>query len=409
MQRFTFPLRNVLAVLVTATAALVAACGGGGGSSTTPTVVATDYSQGPISGFGSVIVNGVRWDDSTATITDDDGVSHRSSDLKLGMMVEIDGTDVDHANGTGKALMFRIASEMAGPIASVDVAASSFVVLGVTIQVTSSTVFDDTISGGVAGLSADEVVEVQGLFDAASNSIVATRVQPSAGAPDYRVRGVVTALDTAAKTFMLGSETVWYGGILTDGAWLANGLQVKVRMAKTQLNGAWVADTVRPVVRTLADRAEAEVEGSITSFTSVTSFSVNGLAVDASGAILPADTSGLVLGAHVEVRGAIQDGVLVATSVRVDDDGHHGGPPRVFELHGTVSGVNATDKTFALRGLTVSYAGSVTYVNGTASDLVDGARSALSGPLRSFRPEGMELWSTAASGESRADDSICLY
>ena len=381
MQRFTFPLRNVLAVLVTATAALVAACGGGGGSSTTPTVVATDYSQGPISGFGSVIVNGVRWDDSAATITDDDGVSHRSSDLKLGMMVEIDGTDVDHANGTGKALMFRIASEMAGPIASVDVAASSFVVLGVTIQVTSSTVFDDTISGGVAGLSADEVVEVQGLFDAASNSIVATRVQPSAGAPDYRVRGVVTALDTAAKTFMLGSETVWYGDILTDGAWLANGLQVKVRMAKTQLNGAWVADTVRPVVRTLADRAEAEVEGSITSFTSVTSFSVNGLAVDASGAILPADTSGLVLGAHVEVRGAIQDGVLVATSVRVDDDGHHGGPPRVFELHGTVSGVNATDKTFALRGLTVSYAGSVTYVNGTASDLVDGAMIGVRGTL----------------------------
>ena len=381
MQRFTFPLRNVLAVLVTATAALVAACGGGGGSSTTPTVVATDYSQGPISGFGSVIVNGVRWDDSAATITDDDGVSHRSSDLKLGMMVEIDGTDVDHANGTGKALMFRIASEMAGPIASVDVATSSFVVLGVTIQVTSSTVFDDTISGGVAGLSADEVVEVQGLFDAASNSIVATRVQPSAGAPDYRVRGVVTALDTAAKTFMLGSETVWYGGILTDGAWLANGLQVKVRMAKTQLNGAWVADTVRPVVRTLADRAEAEVEGSITSFTSVTSFSVNGLAVDASGAILPADTSGLVLGAHVEVRGAIQDGVLVATSVRVDDDGHHGGPPRVFELHGTVSGVNATDKTFALRGLTVSYAGSVTYVNGTASDLVDGAMIGVRGTL----------------------------
>ena len=58
------------------------------------------------------------------------------------------------------------------------------------------------------GLSADQVVEVQGLFDAANNSIVATRVQPSAGAPDYRVRGVVTALDTAAKTFMLGAETV---------------------------------------------------------------------------------------------------------------------------------------------------------------------------------------------------------
>ena len=134
-------------------------------------------------------------------------------------------------------------------------------------------------------------------------------------------------------------------------------------------------------MRTLTDRAETEIENSITSFTSVTSFSVNGLPIDTSSAILPADTSRLVLGAHVEVRGAIQDGVLVATTVRVDDDSHHGGPARVFELHGAISGVNATDKTFALRGLTISYAGDVTYVDGTAADLTNGAMVGVQGKL----------------------------
>jgi hypothetical protein len=381
MNRLPPTLRQALAVFCTATLAVVAACGGGGSTTSGSTAAPTSYSQGPISGFGSIIVNGVRWDDSAATVTDDDGVNHPASDLKLGMMVEVEGGDIDHAGGTGKAMLLRIASEMVGPIASVDAAASTFVVLGVTIEVTTSTVFDSTISGGIGGLNASDVVEVQGLYDAANNKIVATRVQPATAANDYRLRGVVSALDPIAKTFMLGTETIAYGSITGDASWLKNGLQVKVRMQTTQVNGAWVADTVRPIVRTLEDLAEAEVEGTITDFTSVTSFSVNGLAVDASGATLPADTSGIVLGAHVEVKGAVKDGVLVATSVKVDDDSRHDHPPRTFELHGAISNVNTTDKTFALRGLTVSYAGTVSYLNGTEADLVEGAKVEIKGTL----------------------------
>jgi hypothetical protein len=55
-------------------AAVVAACGGGGGSTppdSNPPPAASSFTSGAISGFGSVIVNGVRFDDSGAEVVDD--------------------------------------------------------------------------------------------------------------------------------------------------------------------------------------------------------------------------------------------------------------------------------------------------------------------------------------------------
>jgi hypothetical protein len=70
-------------------AAALAACGGGGDSTAAPTGTTSTpssvYAAGPITGFGSVIVNGVRFDDSAATITDDDGRTLAESELHLGM------------------------------------------------------------------------------------------------------------------------------------------------------------------------------------------------------------------------------------------------------------------------------------------------------------------------------------
>ena len=68
-------------------ASLLVACGGGGdatpAAATPPTTQAASYTQGAITGFGSVFVGGVRYDDSTASVADDDGNSKsRSGDRK---------------------------------------------------------------------------------------------------------------------------------------------------------------------------------------------------------------------------------------------------------------------------------------------------------------------------------------
>ena len=383
------PLRQLATALCAGALLVVAACGGGGGAtSDTPVqgggnVTPLTMSQGIITGFGSVIVNGVRWDDSSASVIDDNGVSHSSSELKLGMSVSIDGGSIDQVNSTGLAKAIRFGAEMLGPVGAVDSAASSFTLLGQTIKVNTSTVFDASIVGGLAGLSAGMVVEVHGLYDATSNSTVATRVELKTSATEFRLRGSAASLDTTAKTFMIGDQLISYAAATEVASGLANGLLVKVRVETAQVNGVWQAKTVRLIKRNQEDRPTARVEGAITQFTSVTSFQVDGLQVDASSATFPDGQTGVVLGAHVEVQGAVVNNVLVATKVTLEDVEHSpslGGRP--YELHGNISALDTTAKTFALRGLTVSYAGSVSFSNGKSeANLVDGVKLEVKGTL----------------------------
>lgn len=370
------------AAALAASLTLVVACGGGGDDAATggtPGAGATSYTQGPITGFGSIIVNGVRWDDSGAQVLDDDGGRHGRDRLKLGMVVEIDGSALDRGRGTGRALAVHFGAEMKGPIGSVDATAQTFTLFGQTVEVTTSTVFDDNLPGGFADLAPDAVVEVYGLYDAANARLVATRIEAEPDADQYRLRGIVSALDPNAQTFMIGSELIDYSNAIGVPAALADGVQVKVRLRTAQVDGAWVADRVRFVFRALGDRHDAEVEGVITAWTSATQFEINGLAVDASNARFPDGTEAIVLGAKVEVEGAVVDGVLVASKVELEDERHRG--PRQFEIHGRISGLDTTARTFALRGLTVSYAGEVEFRKGTEADLADEARVEVKGRL----------------------------
>ena len=77
---------------------LATACGGGGGGDGVDTGgtggAPLSYTSGSISGFGSVIVNGIRFDDNEATVTDDDGQRRSRDDLRLGMSAEIEGSAI---------------------------------------------------------------------------------------------------------------------------------------------------------------------------------------------------------------------------------------------------------------------------------------------------------------------------
>ncbi len=393
--------RAPLAALSMAVLALVAACGGGGSDSSSPGTSVTapgaatpSYSQGAIAGFGSVIVNGVRWDDSSASITDDDGTRRSASDLKLGMSVEVEGGSVDRiaaaASGTtptGKASKISFGAELQGPVAALDATAGTFTLLGRTVLVTSSTVFDSTLTGGLTALTAGAVVEVHGLFDSSTQQLVATRIEAKPAATEYKLRGTVAALDTTAKTFKLGSETISYANLSDVPSTLANGLAVKVKLQTSQVNNAWVATKLRVAKTSVSDGTNVEVQGLVSVFTSATSFEINGLKIDASAASFDySDTAGIALGSRVEVEGSLVAGVLVATKVSVEDSKPRGGGKdkgvKALELHGTVSALNTTAKTFTLRGLTVSYASStLVWKDGSETKLADGVKLEVKGAL----------------------------
>ena len=384
--------RTALAASVTlAATAVLVACGGGGGDTdpvTTPPAApaaASAYSQGTITGFGSVFVGGVRFDDSRASVADEDGNSRSSSDLKLGMMVEVDSGNVDRAAATALAVRIRWGSEIVGPVGTIDTAASTVKVLGQTVLVTSSTVFDSTLAGGLSALTAGAVIEVHGILDPANARVVATRIEPKVGALAFKLRGVILALDTTAKTFKINSEVISYTGLPSGSVppGLTNGQVVRVLLQTTQVAGQWVATGLRGGLRLPEARQDAHVEGVITVFTSSSNFEINGLRVDATNAAFPDGTAGIVLGTRVEVEGTVNNGVLVATKVEIEE--RRTPEQRMLELRGEMSNLNATAKTFALRGVTVWYGGTVEYKDGTEATLANGKRVEIKGVLSSDR------------------------
>jgi hypothetical protein len=86
----------------------------------------------------------------------------------------------------------------------------------------------------------------------------------------------------------------------------------------------------------------------------------------------------------VEVKGTLTNGTLVATEVGLESR-HKGDDDRKYRLHGAITSVDTTAKTFLLRGITVSYAGTVTYTGGTEEGLVAGAKVQVRGTVGSSR------------------------
>lgn len=361
----------------------VLALGGcGGGVDSGGTGARASSASGPITGFGSVIVNGVDFDDSSASVTDADGTVRSRDELKLGMTTTIRGSavvvDSNGASSTATSIVFG--SAILGPVDNINTVAKTLVVLGQTVDVTPTTVFDNSLNGGLAALSVGDVIEVYALFDAFNNHYSATRIERKTSFSAYHLRGVVSNLDTATKAFNIGSERISYAGVpaIDVPAALASGRFVRVQLQTTPVGGVRLAARLQDGVRQLEDRDEARVEGLISDFTSSTQFSVDGVSVDASHASVTGGTA-LGLGIRVAVAGTADRGVLVASKVQIKtetDVGNEG-----FELNDAISTIDTANKNFVLRGVTVDYSGSVEFPDGMISDLAVGKRVKVKGTL----------------------------
>ena len=395
--------RHAATGLLMALALGLAACGGGGGdaaSSGAPVLPSAGttgaFSQGTITGFGSIVVNGVRFDESSATVTDDAGNRSTASALRLGMRVEVDHGSIATASGanvaTANAGAVRYGSLVLGKVSAKDAAANTLTVLDQVVDVTTSTVFSEGLSGGLSAVAVDSLVEVHGLVDAATGHITATRIEAEASATNYKLRGTVMALDSTAKTFHIGAAAISYAGLASTAvpSTLANGMTLRVQLATAQTatntGGLWVATSLGVKTSKPVDLTKVQVRGKVTAFTSTTAFSVDGLAVDASAATFPDGSTGVALGAAVEVKGMMANGVLVATQVELETR-HQNDDDRRWHLFGAITAADATAKTVVVRGITVAYGDATTYVNGTVADLVVGRKVHVKGAVGSTRTQ----------------------
>lgn len=363
--------RRECLLALTAVAASLSGCGGGTSIAGVSSGGTGFVSVGTVRGFGSVIVNTIRFDDSSATFTDDDGSMRNRDDLRLGMVAAVDGSNVTTTTGTARSVSFG--AQIVGRATSIDVGNRRFFVLEQRIEITGSTIFEaETIGGapglplGLASLAVGDVVEIHGFSK--SDGLTATRVQrQSPGTQIFRVQGEVGDHDPATRTFRIGSLNIEYNSTPAADVRFTpvNGAQVRVRLvAANPAPAVWSATRIARAESSGAEGAKSEIEGNITAFTSASAFSVNGIAVDASRITTP---PGLAIGVRVEVEGSFLAGVLVATEVELEDDARV--DSLEFEFEGTIS--PAVGNTFVIRGVTVNFVTlSPIYINGNAAKLI---------------------------------------
>ena len=333
--------------------ALLPACGGGTDLAGISSGGTGSFTTGVIVGLGSVIVNGIRFDDDTASVTANQAASS-SAALQLGMVVRVQASAVTAAPlpgelATAQAIAIDHSSEWTGQVTSVDVAARRLTVLGQTVHVLPSTVF----AGAAFDSSLERrFVEIDGFLNAVDGSLQATRIAVKSSPPDrYRLSGVISSF--TATTFTLGTAVIRHEGTTDKPSNLQNGLLVRVKLqTTTNPGGEWIADEVRAedFRDLIEDDDEAEIEGSITAFTSSTRFSVNGIEIDASRIVAP---SGLALGVRVEVKGVASGGSVIAREVEIEDDDDIAS--QEYEFHGALSALDVTARTFVIRGYLVRY------------------------------------------------------
>lgn len=327
--------------------AFVVACNTGG--SPTAGIDRGGIVSGPVTGYGSIWVNGSRYRTDDASITVN-GEAATEADLAIGQVVLLD-TLADNTSLRAKTIVYE--SNLRGPIESVDVVAGTFIALGQLVSVDAGTSFGSGIvPADITGLAQGNIVEVSGLVDNNGN-IRATRVEREDSLDPIQLSGVASAV--TREQFTVGMQVVDYseaalidgfpGGIVSDGD------RVRVSAQAFGAAGAIQADAIAyRGTRVAVDEGEdGDIEGLITNFIGPESFRLAGFAVstnaqtDFSGGTV----SDLGENVRIEAEGEFDaGGTLIATEVEFRREGE-------ARIEATVDSVDAVRNTVTVFGVDV--------------------------------------------------------
>lgn len=345
--RFVFlpwPRRHgVRAIVWFAVSLLLTACGGGasvgGGQLAEGGIGGTGISKGPVTAYGSIVVNAVHFDVNHASYYRDGVLSHQIP--AIGEVVTVTGDfDSDGVNGAASRVDYR--PLVIGPVDAVfDATSGTLTILGQTIHVDARTVLDGGTLATPIEKPADfkrcDRVEVSGLLRG-DGSIQATLLRlkatasscSSPAASPWQLIGRVESLNSGAKTFSINGLVVNYASL---GSYAAGGLQngqfIEVYSNSGRVGGQLDASALHAFSQDIgADVGdEVELSGFVSGIGIVNGrFLVGGtrVTVDANTRYEDGTAADLANGAQVEVEGRINAaGLLVATEISFKQQGHN--------------------------------------------------------------------------------------
>lgn len=360
------------------TTVAVVSCGGGSGNDGSNMVAGggvtgTGVSVGTVTGFGSVFVNGVKYNTDGTTITlDDNPVTE--DELRVGMVVKVKGSINDDNGATGTAMTISYNDILEGTVDTApDLGTRTFVAMGQKVQFDNLTVFEDnngaisTFIDSAGSINAGNVVEVSGWVDDAG-IVRASRIERKAlafdvdGANELEIKGKIANLDEVDKEFTIGGLTVNYrSAVMLEGV-LVNGGLVEVKSIQ--------ALTVGPtMIASQIEREQMPLEGIVTGWvevegyvtapaTSTADFTLLGMPVKTTNATVYEDgvagdiyedgvAGDIALGKKLKVKGVVgSSGVLVANLVVFKRQNN-------IKIEAVVDAVDPDASTVTLLGITV--------------------------------------------------------
>jgi hypothetical protein len=343
------------AVLFTA---ILCACADGGGETGTgvqPTKPPREtVHTGPITGFGSIFVNGVEFETGSSRITVD-GARTSELDLAIGMVVTVRGVvDANRRNGTASRVQY--ASDIDGVVLAASISAvtetGTLNVMGRTVMVDENTVFDSAVATipSVALIPPGSIVEISGHTSGASD-VHATRVALKNETFDGReidVKGVIANVTDTG--FDLGTLHVDYA--LASS--LLPGWYVSASGTRAVIDNTWTAATVTKLADSgvkppqTTDGDPYSGRGVITGTLLNEAFTLGEVTVSISAAtqFTGGTATDLVAGRRVGVEGiTAANGVVNATIIEFV-------PVAAFGLEAALQNVSAGTSTINLLGAT---------------------------------------------------------
>ena len=348
-----------------------AAAGGGGG------ITGTGVTTGQITGFGSVIVNGIKFTRKTGLADDrvklgfENNTSAQENNLRVGMIVNVKGA-VDSSAGTGEYESIEFQPEIRGPLDDaaangVDLINNRVKVMGREIQVEANTTFDSIrdiaeikgeldagrhpeleVSGNLDGtgmLHATRIARKSSDFTAGPVEIKGKIATATGGS--FTIGSVTVIFTTAALSSNIDVSEIATGTLVAVKGTLSAGVIAATRIEKKKAVDAEVNDNVR--IKGIAVGGVANntftlngPNGAITVTTTAASFLKGGA---------PATSAIAATGATLEVEGSLQaDGSIAATRISIEVE-------KNVKLEGDLAAAADIDeaaRTIRLNGVTVA-------------------------------------------------------
>ena len=317
--------------LLAVCSSLLSACGSSGESSDQVAGIGgTGIVSGKITGFGSIHVNGGKFeiDTSTFMVDGETFVGQAGQDaLSVGMVVRL-RVETEDGVFTNTAREVVYDDEIEGPVASViDLSSTTKIITvfgqKITIDET-STLFEDT---SFFDIEMNDVVEVSG-FRVSPTQINATYVEETDedvdfGSTEVELRGIITDYSPGLpESFKINGVTITTDvdtEIEVPDGMLLDGIYVEVE-GVIQTPTSILAEEIESEDEDLDDDIdEISLQGIVAGFTGIANdFFLNNQLVNASTAQLsPADLI-LVNGLNIKIEGEIIGGLLIADEVEKD-------------------------------------------------------------------------------------------